>query len=82
MQKGCGVLRATRDRISRGYNVGPWEKGIDGSQDVFIATDIYSGLRVAYPAPDKTAESTDMALRSSVGSRIIRKMYADRSGVD
>ena len=54
--------------------------GIDGSQDVFIGTDIYSGLRVAYPTPDKTAESTTVALRNFVGKRIMHKLYADRSG--
>ena len=32
-------------------------RGIVGSQDVFIVTDIYSGLRVAYPAPDKNSRA-------------------------
>ena len=43
-------------------------------------TDFYSGLRVAYPAPDNTAEPTTMALRNFVGKRIIHKLHADRSG--
>ncbi len=54
-------------------------KGIDGGQDVFIVT-IFSGLRVAYPAPDETAESTTMALSTCAGKRVIHKLYADRSG--
>ena len=30
------------------------EKGLDGSLDDFIVTDLFSGLRVAYPASDKS----------------------------
>ena len=53
---------------------------MDGRQNVFIVTDIFSGLRVAYPAPDKPAESTTMALRMFAGKRTIHKLYDVRSG--
>ena len=55
-------------------------KGLDGSADAFVVTGRYSGLRVAYPLPDKLAESTTMALRQFVGNRSIEKLYSDRSG--
>ena len=32
-------------------------KGLDGSSDAFVATDLYAGLRAAYLAPDKSADS-------------------------
>ena len=55
-------------------------KGLDGGVDGFVIMDIYSGLRGAYPAPDKSAESTTIAIRTFVGTRPIHKLYADRSG--
>ena len=41
---------------------------------------IFSGLRAAYPAHDKSVDSTTMAIRTLAGSRMIHKLYADRSG--
>ena len=38
--------------------------GLDGGVDAFFITDIYSGLRAAYPAPDKSADSTTIAIRT------------------
>ena len=38
-------------------------KGLDGIIGMFIVTDLYYGLRVAHIDPDKSAESTTMALR-------------------
>ena len=35
---------------------------------------------MAYPLPDKLAESTTMALRQFAGTRSIHKLYSDRSG--
>ena len=55
-------------------------KGLDGGVDAFVITDIFSGLRAAYPAPDKSADSTTMAIRTFVGTRMVHKLYADRSG--
>ena len=48
--------------------------------DAFIVTDLLSHLRVACPAPDQSAESTTMALRTFAGSRKIHISYVDRSG--
>ena len=55
-------------------------KGLDGGADVFVATDFYSGLRAAYIAPDKSADSTTMALRMFAGNRTIHKLYAEGLG--
>ena len=55
-------------------------KGLDGGVDAFVIMDIYSGLRAAYPAPDKSADSTTMAIRTFAGKRHIHKLYSYRSG--
>ena len=55
-------------------------KGLDGGVYAFVITDIYSGLRAAFPAPDKSADSTTMTIRTFAGTRPIHKLYADRSG--
>ena len=54
-------------------------KGLDGGVDAVVITDIFSGLRAAYPAPDKSADSTTMAIRTFAGTRVIHKLYAGRS---
>ena len=60
---------------------GELSKGVDGNADVFVITDILSGLRVAYSLLDKTSvESTTMAIRMFAGKRIIHKIYSDWSG--
>ena len=46
---------------------------------LFVITDIFSGLRAAYPAPDKSANSTTMAIITFAGMRVIHKLYAGRS---
>ena len=46
-------------------------KGLDGGVDAFVIMDIYSRLRAAYPAPDKSADSTTMAIRTFAGKRHI-----------
>ena len=69
--------RVTGDHIVAMDDMG---KGIDGSADAFIVTDLYSGLRAAYPAPDKSADSITMALRMFIGSRKVHKLDGDRSG--
>ena len=60
--------------------IGDVGKGLDGSDDAFVVTDIYSGLRVAYPLPDKLADSNIMALRLFAATRSTEKLYSDRSG--
>ena len=55
-------------------------KGLDGGVDTFVITDIFLGLRAADPAPDKSADSTTMAIITFAGTRMIHKLYADRSG--
>ena len=42
--------------------LGELGKGLDVGVDAFVVTDIFSGLRAAYPSPDKSAESTTMVL--------------------
>jgi hypothetical protein len=44
-------------------------KGLDGGVYAFVIMDIYSGLRAAYPAPGKSADSTTMAIRTFAGKR-------------
>ena len=41
---------------------------------------VYLGLRAAYPTPDKSVDTTTMAIRTFAGDRKIDKLYADRSG--
>ena len=55
-------------------------QGLDSGADAFVATGVYTGLRAAYFAPDKSVDSTTMALRTFAGDRKIHKLYADRSG--
>ncbi|MFM7980775.1 MAG: hypothetical protein ACKPKO_15790 [Candidatus Fonsibacter sp.] len=37
--------------------------GVEGGKDVFVMKDAYSGLQAAYPMPDKSADSTKMAIQ-------------------
>ena len=60
--------------------MGELSRGIEGNRVVFVNMDITSGLRVAYPLPDKSAESTTMAIRMFAGKRMLHKLYSDRSG--
>ena len=55
-------------------------RGLDANADAFVITDVYSGLRAAYPTPDKSVDTTTMAIRTFAGDRTIHKLYADRSG--
>ena len=57
--------------------VGDMGKGLNRSVDAFVVADLYSGLRVAFPSPDKSAESTTMAMRTFYGSREMRKLYVE-----
>ncbi|MFM7978774.1 MAG: hypothetical protein ACKPKO_05610, partial [Candidatus Fonsibacter sp.] len=54
--------------------------GIEGGKDVLVMRDAYSGLKAAYPMPDKTAASTMMAIQHFRGNRDISRFYSDRSG--
>ena len=47
---------------------------------LFIVTDVFLWIEIACPTPDKTVESTTMALRTFAGKRIIHKLYAYSSG--
>ncbi|MFM7983421.1 MAG: hypothetical protein ACKPKO_29265, partial [Candidatus Fonsibacter sp.] len=53
--------------------------GIEGGKDVLVMMDAYSGLKVAYPMPDKSADSTMMAIQQFKGNREISRFYSDRS---
>ena len=74
VQEGCGILGATRNWRPRGYDVGPRKRNRLKSPDDLIVTDVYSGLRIAYSAPDNTAESTTMAPRNLAGKRIMHML--------
>ena len=37
--------------------------GIDGSRDILVITYAFSGLKAAYPMPDRKADSTADAIR-------------------
>ncbi|MFM7987884.1 MAG: hypothetical protein ACKPKO_52085, partial [Candidatus Fonsibacter sp.] len=54
--------------------------GIEGGNDVLVMKDAYSGLKVAYPMPDKSADSTRMAIQHFKGNREIYRFYSDCSG--
>ncbi|MFM7982090.1 MAG: hypothetical protein ACKPKO_22505, partial [Candidatus Fonsibacter sp.] len=54
--------------------------GIEEGNDVLVMRDAYSGLKAAYPMPDKTADSTMMAIQHFKGNREISRFYSDRSG--
>ena len=44
-----------------------------------LVADLLFWVRVAYPAPDTSAEST-MALRMFAGKQVVHILYADSSG--
>ncbi|MFM7981923.1 MAG: hypothetical protein ACKPKO_21645, partial [Candidatus Fonsibacter sp.] len=54
--------------------------GMGGSKDVMVLMDAFSGLKVAYLVPDKSADSTLMAIKPFKGNREISRYYTDRSG--
>ena len=54
--------------------------GIDDSSDILVLRDACSGLKVAYPVPDKTADSIVEAIKHFKGERNIEMFYSDRSG--
>ena len=54
--------------------------GIDGSRDVLVLKDAFSGFKAAYPMPDRRADSTADAIRHFMGDRKIERFYSDRSG--
>ena len=54
--------------------------GIEGSRDILVIKDAYSGFKSAYPMPDKTADSTADAIRHFKSDRTIERFYSDRSG--
>ncbi|MFM7984643.1 MAG: hypothetical protein ACKPKO_35500, partial [Candidatus Fonsibacter sp.] len=54
--------------------------GMSGSKDVMVLMDAFSGLKVAYPMPDKSADSMLTAIRLFKGNRDISRFYSDRSG--
>ncbi|MFM7979574.1 MAG: hypothetical protein ACKPKO_09685 [Candidatus Fonsibacter sp.] len=45
-----------------------------------VLMDAFSGLKAAYPMPDKSADSTLMAIKLFKGDREISRFYSDRSG--
>ncbi|MFM7989790.1 MAG: hypothetical protein ACKPKO_61800, partial [Candidatus Fonsibacter sp.] len=54
--------------------------GVNGSKDVMVMRDAFSGLKAAYPMPDTSADSTMMAIKLFKGNREISRFYSDRSG--
>ena len=54
--------------------------GIDGSRDILVLKDAFSGFKAAYPMPDRKADSTADAIRHFMGNRKIERFYSDRSG--
>ena len=54
--------------------------GIDGSRDILVLKDAFSGFKAAYPMPDRRADSTADAIRHFKGYRNIERFYSDRSG--
>ena len=54
--------------------------GIDGSNDMLVKKDAFSGFKAAYPMADKSAESTMEVIRRFSGDRKIERFYSDRSG--
>ena len=54
--------------------------GIDGSRDIWVLKDAFSGFKAAYPMPDRKADSTAVAIRHVMGDRKIERFYSDRSG--
>ena len=53
--------------------------GIDGKRDILVMRDAFSGLKAAYPLPDKKADSTADAIKHFRGERNIDIFYSDRS---
>ena len=51
-----------------------------GTESVMVTTDAYSGLKSAYPMPDKSAKSSMMAIKHFKGDRGISRFHSDRSG--
>ncbi|MFM7987515.1 MAG: hypothetical protein ACKPKO_50200, partial [Candidatus Fonsibacter sp.] len=49
--------------------------GIEGGKDVLVMKAAYSGLKAAYPMPDKTADSTMMAVQHFKGNREISRFF-------
>ena len=43
-----------------------------GDRDCLTIKDLYSGLQHCYPTKDKTAASTEMAIRKFVGDRKVK----------
>ena len=54
--------------------------GVDGSRDILVIKDAYSGIKSAYPMPEKTADSTSDAIKHVEGDRAVDRLYSDRSG--
>ena len=54
--------------------------GIDGSRDILVLKDAFSGFKAAYPMSDRKADSTADAIRHVMGDRKIERCYSDRSG--
>ena len=54
--------------------------GMDGSQDILVIKDALSGVKLAYPMPDKTADSTADAIKHIKGDRVIERLFSDWSG--
>ena len=54
--------------------------GMNGGRDMMVLKDAFSGLKAAYPMPDKSADSTMMAIKLFKGDREISRFYSDRSG--
>ncbi|MFM7979396.1 MAG: hypothetical protein ACKPKO_08785, partial [Candidatus Fonsibacter sp.] len=53
--------------------------GIQGSRDIMVIKDAYSGLKSSYPMPDKSAESTIIAIKHFQREREFARFYSDRS---
>ena len=48
--------------------------GIDGSRDILVLKDAFSGFKAAYPMPDRKADSTADAIKHFIGYRNIEKI--------
>ena len=44
--------------------------GMNGSRDMMVLKDAYSGLKAAYPMPDKSSDSTMMAIKRCTKLRL------------
>ena len=54
--------------------------GLDGNRDTLVIKDAFSQFRSAYPMPDRSADSTMVAIEHFKGERNIERFYSDRSG--